>query len=50
MVELAKVRELITMVREIGPHLKEDEINSIFYILLASLKRMEKEGKTNASN
>lgn len=43
MIEIAKVRELIKTTNAVAPYLNENEVNSIFIILLAALERMEKE-------
>lgn len=48
--ESAKIRELIRIVKEVGPHLNENEVDAIFRIFLIALQRMEKEGEVNASN
>lgn len=43
----AKVRQLLTTIRELAPVMNEDEISEIGVVMLKVLKRLEKENGSN---
>jgi len=43
----AKVRQLLTTIRELAPVMNEEEITEIGIVMLKVLKRLEKENEDN---